>query len=68
VQEFPRSLKLITIWLVVGVIVFLGVQAWQHQAARTRFQIENGTIVIERGGRMATTTGPAASTVRRWTS
>lgn len=48
-QEFPRSLKLITIWLVVGVTVFLGVQAWQHQAARTRFQIENGTIVIERG-------------------
>jgi aspartyl protease family protein len=49
VQEFPRSLKLITVWLLIGLLVFLGVQAFEHRAAQTRFQLDGGTIVIARG-------------------
>ena len=48
-QDFSRSLKLVTIWLLLGLLVFLGIQAWQHQQDRTRFQANGGTIEIRRG-------------------
>lgn len=47
-QDFPRSLKLVTIWLLLGLLIFLGVQAWERQAASTRFHVAGGTIEIER--------------------
>lgn len=48
-QDFPRSLKLATVWLLLGLVLFLGVQAWERHAERTRFQAEGGTIEIQRG-------------------
>ena len=48
-HELSRSFKLITVWLLVGLGVFLGVQAWQHQQAKTRFQVDGGVIEIRRG-------------------
>ena len=48
-QELPRSLKLATIWLVLGTAVFLGVQALQHEQARAAFRIDGERIEIRRG-------------------
>lgn len=48
-QELPRSLKLVTVWLLLGLLVFLGIQAWQHRQAQTRFQANGDTIEIRRG-------------------
>jgi aspartyl protease family protein len=47
--DFPRSLKHLTVWLLLGTAVFLSVQAWQAQQQRTRFQAEGGVIELRRG-------------------
>jgi aspartyl protease family protein len=47
--ELPRSFKLITVWLLVGAGVFVGVQWWQHRAQQTRFQANGETVEIRRG-------------------
>lgn len=46
--EFPRSLKHITVWLVLGTAVFLGVQAWQAQQQASRVRIDGQTIELRR--------------------
>ncbi|GAP35037.1 retropepsin-like aspartic protease family protein [Piscinibacter sakaiensis] len=48
-QELSRSLKITTVWLLLGLVLFLGVQAWQHRQAQARFQAEGGLIEIRRG-------------------
>ncbi|WP_422018445.1 retropepsin-like aspartic protease family protein [Roseateles sp.] len=48
-KELPHSLKLITIWLLVTLVLFLGFQAWEHQRAASRFQLAGGAIVLSRG-------------------
>lgn len=47
--ELPRTLKIATVWLLAGLLLFLAVQWWQHQAAQTRFQAGAGVIEIRRG-------------------
>lgn len=47
--ELPRSIKVVTVWLLVGLGIFLAVQAWQHRQAQTRFHADGGTIEIRRG-------------------
>jgi aspartyl protease family protein len=49
VQDLPRSLKLGTIWLLIGLLVFLGIQAWQRREAQTRFRADGELIEIRRG-------------------
>jgi len=47
--EFPRALKLTTIWLLIGAAVFLAVQAWQSHEQRTRVSVApGGAIEIRR--------------------
>jgi aspartyl protease family protein len=48
-NELPRTLKLATIWLLIGTAVFLAVQAWQHQQRQSRFSVssEAGQAVIQ---------------------
>jgi aspartyl protease family protein len=46
-REFPRGLRLAIVWLVIGTAVFLGVQAWQSHAQRSRFSFDAGGGVIE---------------------
>jgi aspartyl protease family protein len=46
--EMPRTLKVTTVWLLVGLSIFVGVQWWQHSAAQARFQADGGTIEIRR--------------------
>lgn len=46
----PQSLKLTTVWLLIGTVLFLAVQAVQHRAAQARFSFDAvaGRIVLQR--------------------
>ncbi|HSV70413.1 MAG TPA: retropepsin-like aspartic protease [Methylibium sp.] len=65
-NEFPRTLKIATVWLLIGLVVFLGFRALETQQQRSRFAFEGGAIEIRRGpdghyhwpGRLS---GPAGS-------
>ncbi len=46
--DLPRSLKLVTVWLLVGAVVFVAIQWWQHRAQQTRFQVSGGALEIRR--------------------
>ena len=47
--EFPRTLKIVTVWLLLGLLLFLGLQTWQAQQRRMLFTVEgNGAIEIRR--------------------
>ncbi len=48
-SEFPRTLKHITLWLLLGTGVFLGVLAWQAQQQQSRFSSDGGVITLRRG-------------------
>ncbi len=47
-SEFPHTLKHITLWLLLGTAVFLGVQAWQAQQRQSLFSAEGGVIELRR--------------------
>jgi aspartyl protease family protein len=46
--ELPAWLKHTTVWLVLAVAVFLGVQTWQAREAATRFTVDGGTVEVRR--------------------
>lgn len=48
-RDLPHSFKIVTIWLLLGVLVFLGIQWWMHSAQQARFDVSGGTIEIRRG-------------------
>ncbi len=48
-KDLPHSLKLITVWLLVGAAVFVAIQWWQHRAQQTSFRVDGGTLEIRRG-------------------
>jgi aspartyl protease family protein len=48
VKELPAWLKHVTVWLLLAVVLFLGVQAWQQRQQATRFQVDGGTLQIQR--------------------
>jgi aspartyl protease family protein len=47
-KDLPRGLKITTVWLVLGTLVFLAVQAFLEQKQRTRFVADGGRIEISR--------------------
>lgn len=47
-DELPRSFKLITTWLLLGVLVFVGIQWWLHRAQQTRFEAKGEGVEIRR--------------------
>jgi aspartyl protease family protein len=47
-RDLLRGLKITTVWLVLGTLVFLGVQAYLERQQRTRFVAEGGRIEISR--------------------
>ena len=49
-QELSRSFKLATVWFLVGLAVFLAVQAIQSQQRRSLFSSSGGVIELRRGG------------------
>lgn len=49
-RDFPSSLKIVTVWGLLGVALFLAVQFWQAHEQRTRFTATtDGVIEIRRG-------------------
>ena len=44
----PRTLKVVTGWLLVGLVVFLGMQWWLREQQQTRFAVQGGVIEIRR--------------------
>ena len=47
--ELPRTIKQATVWALIALIVFLGVQWRAHHAQRTRLQMRAAAIEIRRG-------------------
>lgn len=47
-NELPGWLKIGTVWLLLAVALFLGVQAWQRNEQATRFVVDGGTVEIRR--------------------
>jgi aspartyl protease family protein len=47
-QEFPPKLKIATVWLLIGLALFLGVKAWQARANASRFEFTGSTVEIRR--------------------
>lgn len=47
-KELPSSLKLLTIWALIFLLVFLGFQAWERQRQQSRFALNAGEIVLKR--------------------
>ena len=47
-SEFPRTLKHITAWLLLGTAVFLGIQTWQARQQQSRFSSAGGVIELRR--------------------
>jgi aspartyl protease family protein len=48
-NDLPHSVKHVTVWLLLGLLVFLGIQWWQHRAEQTRFLQVGDAIEIRRG-------------------
>jgi aspartyl protease family protein len=48
-HEPHPTLKLVTIWLLLGLLVFLGFQWWLRHQRQTYFEAGNGTIELRRG-------------------
>ena len=46
--ELPRTFKVTTVWLLLGLALFLGVQWWQYNAKQMHFHAEGETIEIRR--------------------
>lgn len=47
-KELPHTFKLLTIWLVVTLVIFLAIKAWEHHRESSRFQLAGQTIVLTR--------------------
>lgn len=47
-SEFPRTLKIATVWLLLGLVVFLGFRALEAREERTRFSVDGAAIEIRR--------------------
>lgn len=49
VNEFPPALKWLTVWLLLGTLVFLGAQALLHARQQPRLSIDGGQVTLQRG-------------------
>ena len=47
-KELPRSLKIATVWLVLGTVLFLLVQAFLAASRQTSWIIQGGGLVLQR--------------------
>ena len=47
-NDFPRPLKIVTLWLLIGGALFLAVQAWQAEQQRARFRVDGAMIELRR--------------------
>ncbi|MCM5681638.1 retroviral-like aspartic protease family protein [Schlegelella sp. S2-27] len=47
-SDFPRTLKIFTVWAMLGLAVFLGFQALEARQQRTRFEWNGDTVTLRR--------------------
>ena len=47
-KELPHFLKLLTIWLVIGLFIFLGFKFWERERENSRFRLAGEVIVLTR--------------------
>src|SRR6478609_3344625 len=48
-KELPHGLKITTVWLLIGLVVFLGFKAWERQSQQSRFSFnQQGQVVLQR--------------------
>jgi aspartyl protease family protein len=47
-QDLPHTLKLMTVWLVIGLALFLGFKHWEREREASRFQLAGEVIVLTR--------------------
>ena len=47
-KDLPHSFKLLTIWLLIGLAVFLAFKAWERQKQQSQFTINGQTVVLQR--------------------
>jgi aspartyl protease family protein len=48
-REPTSTLKLVTVWLLLGSVVFLAVQWWLREQRQVQFHASDGTIALHRG-------------------
>ena len=48
-NELPRTFKIVTVWLLLGALVFIGFLWWQHRQQQTQFRSDGKVIEIQRG-------------------
>ncbi len=48
-SELPSTFEIATVWLLIGLSLFLGVQWWQHRAQQLRSTVADRVIEIRRG-------------------
>ena len=48
-NELPHTLKVATVWLLLGALVFVGVQWRRHEAAKESFSAVGDVVEIRRG-------------------
>lgn len=48
-RELPSTFKIVTLWLLLGTLVFLGFKWWEREQQRSLFMLNQGTIEIGRG-------------------
>lgn len=47
-KDLPHTAKLMTIWLLIGLVIFLGIKAWEHERETSRFKLAGETVVLTR--------------------
>ena len=47
-RELPATFKIVTLWLLLGTLVFLGFKWWEREQQRARFVLNQGVIEIAR--------------------
>ena len=47
-KDLPHTFKLLTIWLLIGLAVFLAFKAWERQKRQSQFTITGQTVVLQR--------------------
>ena len=48
-DELPRTAKLVIVWLLLGMLLFLAIQWWQREQQQTRFHAQGSVVEIRRG-------------------
>ncbi|MFG6487993.1 TIGR02281 family clan AA aspartic protease [Roseateles sp. BYS78W] len=47
-KDLPHTAKLMTIWLLIGLVIFLGIKAWEHEREASRFRLAGDMVVLTR--------------------